>query len=75
MRVTNIEWEVDEDLEALKRLPTEVDIPNSIIPEDINNDEFIEDYAEDVRNYLLDIYGYLVSGFSLENEKSDIELD
>ena len=33
MRVTNIEWEVDEDLEALKRLPTDLDIPNSIIPE------------------------------------------
>ena len=35
MRVTHIEWEVDEDLEALKRLPTEVNMPNSIIPEDI----------------------------------------
>lgn len=38
MRVTHIEWEVDEDLEALKRLPK----------------EYYNDYEKDEKNINVD---------------------
>lgn len=61
---TNIEWETDgEDVD----LPEEVVIPENVIPNDVDVDEYINGYAEEVEDWLSDIYEFLVCGFILEN--------
>ena len=44
---TNIEWETDgEDVD----LPEEVVIPENVIPNDVDVDEYINGYAEEVED-------------------------
>ena len=42
MRATNIKWDTDGDMEVLKQLPKEMEIPK-----DITNEEEISDYLSD----------------------------
>lgn len=61
---TNIEWETDgEDVD----LPEEVVIPEKVIPNDVDVDEYINGYVEEVEDWLSDTYEFLVCGFILEN--------
>ena len=53
MKATKIQWDVDDE-EALKYLPTEIDIPHGM--EDI----------EEISDYLSDVSGYCHKGFVLE---------
>lgn len=72
MKAVNIKWDVTdgaEDMtqeemnEVLETLPTEVDIPDSLIDE-----EFDEDYYySDISDWLSDEYGFCHFGFELVN--------
>ena len=68
MKAINITWDVTdgtEDMtkeemdEILSYLPTEVEIPNHLITEDIN------DVIEDVSDWLSDEFGFCHRGFEL----------
>ena len=58
MKAINIKWDVDykEDLDFL---PTEIEIPDDLIPEDIY------DYCEEISDYISDLTGYCHKGFDL----------
>lgn len=72
MKAVNIKWDVTdgaEDMtqeemnEVLETLPTEVDIPDSLIDE-----EFDEDYYySDISDWLSNEYGFCHFGFELAN--------
>lgn len=72
MKAVNIKWDVTdgaEDMtqeemnEVLETLPTEVDIPDSLIGE-----EFDEDYYySDISDWLSNEYGFCHFGFELVN--------
>lgn len=72
MKAVNIKWDVTdgaEDMtqeemnEVLETLPTEVDIPDSLI-----NEEFDEDYYySDISDWLSNEYGFCHFGFELVN--------
>lgn len=72
MKAVNIKWDVTdgaEDMtqeemnEVLETLPTEVDIPDSLIDE-----EFDEDYYySDISDWLSNEYGFCHFGFELVN--------
>lgn len=59
----NIEWDTDGE-EA--DLPKEVVIPDGIMPDDEDVDEYLNGYAEEVEDWLSDTYGFCVFGFDLE---------
>ena len=68
MKAINITWDVTdgtEDMtkeemdEVLSYLPTEVEIPNHLMTEDIN------DVIEDVSDWLSDEFGFCHRGFEL----------
>lgn len=49
MKAVNIKWDVDiEDLEWLDELPTEIEIPDNIEPDDYDS---IDDYLSSVTDY------------------------
>lgn len=54
MKAINIEWDIDGDIELLRELPTEMEIPKGMI----NVDE--------ISDYLSDETGYCHMGFELE---------
>ena len=61
MKAVNIKWDTDEDMEVFDELPTEVEIPDSLIDE-----EFDEDYYySDISDWLSDEYGFCHFGFEL----------
>ena len=72
MKAVNIKWDVTDDAEdmtqeeiteILETLPTEVEIPDSLIDE-----EFDEDYYySDISDWLSDEYGFCHFGFELVN--------
>lgn len=53
MKATNIEWDVDST-EELESLPSEIEIPDGM-PE------------EDVEDYLSDVTGFCHNGYTLED--------
>lgn len=57
MRVTDIVWETDdpEDFD----LPNQVEVPESIVPAGIVEDELIS-YEDEIFDYLSDQYGFLI---------------
>lgn len=60
---TCIEWDTDgEDVD----LPNEVCIPDEVIPSNVNRTEYMEEYAEEVENWLSNTYGFCVYGFMIE---------
>ena len=74
MKAVNIKWDVTdgaEDMtqeemnEVLETLPTEVDIPDSLIDE-----EFDEDYYySDISDWLSNEYGFCHFGFELVDQQ------
>ena len=72
MRAVNIKWDVTdgaEDMtkeemdEILSTLPTEVEIPDNLIDDDV---DFNEDYYySDISDWLSDKYGFCHFGFEL----------
>ena len=48
MRATNIKWDTDGDMEVLKQLPTEMEIPK-----DITDEKEISDYLSVKRAFVI----------------------
>lgn len=55
MKVVNIKWDTDGDLELLQELPKEIEIPEHFIDEEISD-------------YISDVTGFCHYGFELINE-------
>lgn len=53
MKATNIKWDTDGDIELMKQLPTEIEIPEGITDE------------EEISDYLSDKTGFCHCGFDL----------
>lgn len=53
MKAINIEWDTDGDMELLKQLPTEIEIPEEIVDED------------EISDYLSDQTGFCHYGFEV----------
>ena len=64
MKAVNIKWDTDGDLELLQELPKEIEIPEHFIDEDFD----IEDYYEEISDYISDVTGFCNYGFKLINE-------
>lgn len=65
MKAANIKWDVD-NREDLELLPTEIEIPKNIIPEGIDEED-LEDYMDDVDDYISDMTGFCHCGYDLVN--------
>lgn len=62
MIATNIIWDTDgEDV----KLPKMVEIPKDVIPDDVDINEYVNSYAEEVEDWLSDTYGFCVYHFNL----------
>lgn len=61
MKAINIKWDTDGDLELLQKLPKEIEIPEYLIDEDTD----VDDYEEDISNYISDTTGFCHCGFDL----------
>ena len=64
MKAVNIKWDTDGDLELLQELPKEIEIPEHFIDEDFD----IEDYYEEISDYISDVTEFCNYGFELINE-------
>ena len=71
MKITNIKWDTDGDVEALEALPVEVTLP----ADEFNREDYMEDgefnedaFLEDVSDWLSDTYEFCHDGFSMEGE-------
>lgn len=62
--VDYIEWDTDGNLDALKSLPKEVDLPYEFLH--IHDQELTEDVIDDVSEYLASEYGYCPKSFLVE---------
>ncbi|OLA94859.1 MAG: hypothetical protein BHW64_01810 [Candidatus Melainabacteria bacterium LEY3_CP_29_8] len=62
MKAVNIKWDTDGDLELLQDLPKEIEIPEYLIDEDTDIDE----YEEEIADYISEVTGYCHFGFDLE---------
>lgn len=62
MKAVNIKWDIDGDLELLQDLPKEIEIPEYLIDEDTDIDE----YEEEIADYISEVTGYCHFGFDLE---------
>lgn len=60
MKAVNIKWDTDGDMEVLKELPTEIQIPDELA-EDID----MNDYNDDIGDYLSDVTGFCYYEFEL----------
>lgn len=63
LQATCIEWDTDDEEVTL---PSEVVIPDGVVPEYADVDEDINSYAEEVEDWLSTTYEYCVVGFVLE---------
>lgn len=61
MKAINIKWDTDGDLELLQKLPKEIEIPEYLIDEDTD----VDDYEEDISNYISDTTRFCHCGFDL----------
>ena len=62
--VDYIEWDTDGNLDALKSLPKEVDLPYEFLH--IHDQELTEDVIDDVSEYLASECGYCPKSFLVE---------
>ena len=76
MKIKNIKWDTDNDLEALADLPNEVDVKD-IIPKGTCKEEYMykngfemEWFMDDIADWLSDAYGWCVKGFSMGFDKN-----
>lgn len=61
IKVTNIQWDTDGDLETLAELPQTVLIPFGELAFDVD-----EDPDSEIADYLSDEHGFCVHGFDFE---------
>lgn len=61
MKAVNIKWDTDGDLELLQELSKEIEIPEHIINEDTDVDE----YEEEISDYISDVTGFCHRGYDL----------
>lgn len=66
MKITNIKWDTDGDVEALEALPEEVTLP----ADEFNREDYMEDgefnedaFLEDVSDWLSDTYDFVMMDF------------
>ena len=58
MKVVNIKWDTDEDVDVLENLPTEIKIPDYLVTDE-------DDLLDDVSDWLSDEFGFCHNGFGL----------
>lgn len=63
MKAVNIKWDTDGDRQLSKELPSEIEIPDSLI-EDFD----LEEENEEISEYLSDVTGFCHFGFDLIKE-------
>ena len=63
MKAVNIKWDTDGDRQLSKELPSEIEIPDSLI-EDFD----LEEEHEEISEYLSDVTGFCHFGFDLIKE-------
>lgn len=64
MKAINIKWDIDDfegDLDELQMLPNEIEIPEDIIKDAID----INDYNDEIGGYISDMTGFCHYGFEL----------
>lgn len=59
MKAINIRWDVDRPHD-LENLPKEIEIPNELLAEDI------DEYEDAISDYISDITGFCHYGFDLQ---------
>lgn len=64
LKAINIKWDTDGDVELLKSLPTEMDIPEYLENTDID----VDGYEEDISDWLSNQVGFCHNGFELVKE-------
>lgn len=69
MLIKNIKWDTDGDSEALASLPTEVYTPSFLNREQYDD---IEEFLDDISDWLSDEYGWCHFGFETENGNDGI---
>lgn len=62
---TDIQWDWDEE-EGNPNLPSDVLIPDTMAQEYIDLDPEEEEVADEVSDWLSDVYGFCHKGFNLE---------
>lgn len=70
LKASNIEWDVEEKIEGLPFLPSEVEIPDEIFKGIDMTDK--DEVSECVSDYLSEKFGFCHCGFELKMDK-DIE--
>lgn len=69
MLIKNIKWDTDGDMEALASLPTEVYTPPFLREKQYDD---IEEFLDDVADWLSDEYGWCHFGFETETDENGI---
>lgn len=64
MKAVNIQWDIDYP-EGLK-LPSEIEIPEDIIDEDVDEYDY-EAKLDAISDYITDITGFCHKGFEMED--------
>lgn len=64
MKAVNIKWDVDYP-EDLKNLPKEIEIPDDVFCYEDGDD--IDEYLDEISDYISDITGFCHFGFDVEN--------
>lgn len=61
MKAVNIKWDTDGNIKLLKELPTEIEIPDELAEDVVDMD----DYNDEIGDYLSDLTGFCHYGFEL----------
>lgn len=64
MKAVNIKWDVGYP-EDLKNLPKEIEIPDDVFCYEDGDD--IDEYLDEISDYISDITGFCHFGFDVEN--------
>lgn len=65
MKAVNIKWDTDKNMEALDKLPTEIEIPDNLL-KGYDGTNF-DTYYSDISDWLSDEFGFCHFGFELAN--------
>lgn len=64
MKAFNIQWDTDGDMKLFKSLPKEIEIPQDVIEEAIDDNGIVDDDV--VSDYISNEIGFCHFGFDLE---------
>lgn len=67
MKAVNIKWDTDGDKKLFNSLPTEIKIPEELA----KKVEDLDDYCEEIEDYISNVTGFCHYGFDLVNDDVD----